>query len=80
MIKKTKDVTGNQTLHKAQIDEKLALKEQLLVTEKQKKELEQKKRNKEVLPDSLQSSIKEQLEKKKQQRRVSMWAGTNVSQ
>ena len=37
-----------------------------MVAEKQRKELEKKKRNKEVLPDSLQSSIKEQLEKKKQ--------------
>lgn len=32
------------------------------------------------MPSSVQQSVKEQLEKKKTQRRLSMWAGTQVNQ
>lgn len=54
MVQKTKNITGNQTLHKTQIDDKLSLKEQLLAAEKEKKENAKLVAKKEVLPNSLQ--------------------------
>ena len=71
-------VSNDQILAKQSIKE--ALKEAEL--QKQVKVMQQQidVEDKEVLPSSMQKSIKEQLEKKKNQRRLSMWAGAQVSQ
>lgn len=71
-------VSNDQILAKQSIKE--ALKEAEL--QKQVKVMQQQidVEDKQVLPSSMQKSIKEQLEKKKNQRRLSMWAGAQVSQ
>ena len=71
-------ISNDQILAKQSIKE--ALKEAEL--QKQVKVMQQQidVEDKQVLPSSMQKSIKEQLEKKKNQRRLSMWAGAQVSQ
>ena len=80
MIQNAKNFTGNQTLHKTQIEDKLSLKDDLIKAQRESKEIAKKIQKKDLLPNSLQQSVKEQLEKKKTQRRLSMWAGTQVNQ
>jgi len=53
MIQNAKNFTGNQTLHKAQIEDKLSLKDELVKAEREKKETAKKIWKKEILPNSL---------------------------
>lgn len=77
MVAKTRSVTGNPTLHKADIDSKKAITAQLITSQREQEKAIQ---NKDVLPNSIQKQVSEKLEKQQAKRRMSNFAGTQLNE